>query len=358
MIFYAIMLVLFIYTSFKAISLIPDLGLWAIALTAVFFYLMIGWQFIYRKNPKIFHRPWFKTLAWTGSTLLGVWATFVMISLPIDLLYLLFGRWLPLGLQSMVFPLALLMSIAGFLKATLGPRVKRTKVPVNALNADLQGLRLLQISDLHVGPTIRKNFVKKVVEKVNREKPDFVFLTGDIADASFESIQADLAPLADLEARFGVFYVTGNHEYYWGAHALIAEFKKLGMTVLLNESRSVNVGSSKVFVSGISDPVSRDSDVARASAKMNKEDLRILLSHRPGVFQEASSKGYDLMLSGHTHAGQFFPFSLFIPFAHKYYNGLNTHENLKLYVNPGTGYWGPPNRFGVFSEISCLTLEA
>lgn len=358
MIFYGIVLLLFTYTSFKAMVLLPSMGNWSIALTLLLFFLMMGPIFISRKSSASFQATWFKMMSWSSSTLLGLWATFVMIALPVDLLYLLFGRWLAPQFQSLVFPLAVLMSIAGLLKATLGPRMKKTAVTVPGLHPELQGLGLLQISDLHVGPTIRKPFVRRVVRKVNAEKPDFVFLTGDIADASVESIRDDLSPLGELKARFGVFYVTGNHEFYWGASALIEEFKRLGITVLQDESRSVTIGKAKVFIAGISDPVGQSSDLKRASSRMDKEDVKILLSHRPGIYSEAARFGYDLILSGHTHAGQFFPFSLLIPFAHKYYNGLNTHEGLKLYVNPGTGYWGPPNRFGVFSEISHLTLRS
>jgi predicted MPP superfamily phosphohydrolase len=189
-----------------------------------------------------------------------------------------------------------------------------------------------------------------------------VLVTGDIADARASSIVEDLAPLAELKAKHGVFYVTGNHEYYWDADGLVKLATSLGLQALMNENRVVKVGDAKILVAGITDPMGfmaggrHRPDLARALTQAESTDFKILLSHRPDPFAEAEKSGVDLQFSGHTHGGQFFPFSLLIPLAHKHYRGLSRHGSLWIYVNPGTGYWGPPNRFGVPPEITLLSL--
>ncbi len=168
--------------------------------------------------------------------------------------------------------------------------------------------------------------------------------------------------LAKLTAPLGVYYVTGNHEYYWGAQRWIDRTKDFGFIPLVNENRLVDFHGGKVLVGGVTDTSgghfvpSHRSDPKRAALSAEKRDLSVLLAHRPESCFEAEAAGFDLQLSGHTHGGQFFPWSLLIPLFHRYHRGLNRHGRLWVYVNSGTGYWGPPHRFAVPAEITLITL--
>lgn len=374
---------LFLYTNSKISQLlhfVTSSGILSAALTAAVFVLMIAWQFVYRARPEVFDRRWYQLLAWVGSFTMGLWATFIIISIPLDL-----AEGLVAGIGQMshaavtdpgaaggvvngsirmaLLATAALISGLGFVSVLRGPQVKTVSVPIDQLPTPLENLRIAQISDLHVGPLIRSDYVDEVVRRTNALEPDLVFLTGDFGDGKAVSIAPDLRPLGNLRARYGVFYVTGNHEYYWGAAAIIQEIQRLGIEPLLNANRVLTIDGARILVAGVTDPTGESfiadhrTDLARALATAESCDLKILLSHRPGLCHEAEAQGVDLQFSGHTHAGQFFPFSLFIPLAHKYFRGLNRHGKLWLYVNVGTGYWGPPNRFAVGSEITLLTCH-
>lgn len=375
--FILVVALLFGYTAFKAIQLGPSRPALAIALAGAIFAVMLTGLFLPRGNPSLYGRPWFHVFSWIVSLTMALWATFVLVSIPADALQaFVLGAarfvgteldperrrfWLR-GLHVGVLALSGGMVGAGFVAALLGPVTRRLGVPIEKLPADLRGLKIAQISDLHVGPTIRRGYVEEVARRVNAEKPDMVVLTGDLADARADAIREPLAPLASIEAKHGKFYVTGNHEYYWDADGLVAAMRGLGFTPLLNENRVVDVGSAKVLVAGVTDPVGAQRgdhapDVARAARTDAKVDLKILLAHRPEAYVEAEPLGFDLEFAGHTHAGQFFPFSLLVGLVHRYRRGLHRHGRMWLHVNPGTGYWGPADRLGIRSEISVLTLD-
>jgi predicted MPP superfamily phosphohydrolase len=155
--------------------------------------------------------------------------------------------------------------------------------------------------------------------------------------------------------------VTGNHEYYWDAPGLVQKVRELGFTALINENRIVQVGSAKILIAGITDPMGQmlsghAPDINKATRSSESTEFKIFLSHRPDAYLQSEPRGFDLQFSGHTHSGQYFPFNLLIGFFHKYSRGLYRHGHLWVYVNPGTGYWGPANRFGVPAEITLLTL--
>jgi predicted MPP superfamily phosphohydrolase len=336
-----------------------------------FLVFLLSSQIVYRRQPWVFDMLWYKAFSWVGAVGIGLWGSFLMILLPVALINFLVG-FLPIGHEAEFLPRGLLLVIGwlsvafvalGFLETLRGPRVKTLLLPILGLPAGLDGFRVVQVSDLHIGPTLKRAFSEDVVRRVNELQPDLIVVTGDLADALPDSIAHDLAPLALLRAKYGVFYVTGNHEYYWDVAGLVAKAASLGMTPLLNENCVLRVGPSKLLVAGVTDPMGANfgpahvPDLAKALHSPDPVDFKILLAHRPGVYLEAETLGANLQFSGHTHAGQFFPFSLVIPFAHKYYRGLNRHGRSWVYVNPGTGYWGPPNRFGVPSEITFMTLK-
>ncbi len=371
--FLSVVSLLLIYTAYKALQIWPAQQLVAVLLTLPLFFLMLGGTFIYRSRPQVFETLWFQVLAWAGCLTMGVWGTFILLSLPFDLLRLLFG-WTSWAQRvsggipfSSPFALGLLilsgaMGGLGLLQVLWGPRVREVSIAIENLPASLRGLKIAQITDLHIGPTIRQAYAETIVSRVNATAPDLIFITGDIADAQAVSILHHMAPLGQLKAHLGVFYVTGNHEYYWGAETLIEKMKSFGIIPLLNENRVLQRGDAKLLVAGVTDPMGaqmiegHQPDLKKALRSEQETSLKILLAHRPDPYLEAEPLGFHLQFSGHTHAGQFFPFNLLIGLAHKYYRGLHRYGRLWLYVNPGTGYWGPANRFGVASEITLAQL--
>jgi len=255
-------------------------------------------------------------------------------------------------------------TVIGVGQAVAGPSVRMVTIPLKGLPPSFDGFKIAQISDLHVGPMIGRDYTQNVVSITNGLAPDLVALTGDFVDGSVEQLKDDVAPLADLKSVHGSYYITGNHEYYWGAAPWIAEFKRLGARVLSNDHVLIRRSDDRFILAGIPDlSTLRNSDIESASAEQALQGspdglVKILLAHQPNSYDMASKAGFDLQISGHTHAGQFFPFSPFIRFFQRYYQGLNRHENLWIYVNSGTGYWGPPLRTAVPSEITLITLRS
>jgi len=251
----------------------------------------------------------------------------------------------------------------GFRAATRSPGVVEVDIPIEGLPEELDGFRIAQVSDLHVGPTIGAEFARGVVQTVNGLAPDLIALTGDFVDGSVEHLSEGIAPLADLQAPDGVFFVTGNHEYYSGPVAWCRKMKELGMEVLLNSHQVIVRGTSKLLVAGVTDyragrmlPSHRsDPDAAMAGAP--ECDAKILLAHQPKSCTAAKPYAFDLQLSGHTHGGQIFPWNFMVWLTQPFTKGLYRFGSGWVYVNPGTGYWGPPMRVGVPSEVTLLTLR-
>lgn len=260
-------------------------------------------------------------------------------------------------------PLALLVTLVGFWNARRTASVKHVDVPLAGLPAALHGFTIVQISDIHVGPTIRGPYVQGIVESVNRLKPDLVAITGDLVDGPVHELGVHVAPLAGLVARHGSFFVTGNHEYYSGALPWIAELQRLGITVLHNEHVVIERETAKLVLGGVTDFSAghfhadhrSDAHAAIAGAPADA-GARVLLAHQPRSAQQAAQAGFDLQLSGHTHGGQFLPWNLFVPLQQPFTAGLHRLDGLWVYVSRGTGYWGPPKRFGAPSEITRVRL--
>jgi uncharacterized protein len=242
----------------------------------------------------------------------------------------------------------------------------RVDVPIADLPAALHGFTLAQISDVHVGPTIRQDYLQRIVTRVNALGADVVAITGDLVDGRVAELAPHVAPLAGLQSRHGTFFVTGNHEYYSGAHAWIIELRRLGLTVLLNEHVVLRHGvlAESLILAGVTDFSAGHFDTAHASdphaALLGSPAgaVRVLLAHQPRSAVAAAKAGFDLQLSGHTHGGQFWPWNLFVRFQQPFTAGLNRLEGLWVYTSRGTGYWGPPKRFGAASEITVLRLVA
>ncbi len=255
-----------------------------------------------------------------------------------------------------------LLGAAGVAQARAVPAIQRVAVPLANLPADLEGFRIAQITDLHLGPILGRAWLEAVVGASNELEPDLVAVTGDLADGYVPELRAVVAPLADLRARHGVFFVTGNHEYYWDAEAWVAEVRRLGLDVLMNEHRLLAIGGARLLVAGVTDHSARAilpahrSDPARALEGASEADVRLLLAHQPRSIFAARRLGFDLQLSGHTHGGQFFPWNLVIGFFQPLAAGLARFDRTWLHVSRGTGTWGPPLRTGVPAEISEIVL--
>jgi uncharacterized protein len=259
--------------------------------------------------------------------------------------------------------LALVATLLGFVNAQRTPRVRTVEIAFPALPAALDGFTIAQISDLHVGPTIRRRFVTRVVRAVNALSPDVVAITGDLVDGTVPELAGEVAPLAQLAGRAGTFFVSGNHEYYAGVHAWLAEVRRLGIHVLQNEHVVIEHRGAKLLLAGVPDFTAGHFERSHASDPQAAlrgapadAAVKVLLAHQPRSAPGAAAAGFDLQLSGHTHGGQFLPWNFFVRFQQPFTAGLHRVGRLLVYVSRGTGYWGPPKRFGAPSEITLLRL--
>jgi uncharacterized protein len=262
-----------------------------------------------------------------------------------------------------VVTLAALATGVGFLNARRRARIVRVEVPIADLPTALHGFSIAQVSDVHVGRTIKRNYVEAIVTAVNELQADLIAVTGDVVDGPVHELAAHTAPLAHLRARYGAFFVTGNHEYYSGEPAWRAEFERLGLRVLMNEHVVIEHRGERVIVAGVTDFSAHRFDAAQKSDPQaalagapTDAAARILLAHQPRSASAAARAGFDLQLSGHTHGGQFWPWMFFVRFQQPFTAGLHRLERLWVYISRGTGYWGPPKRFGAPSEITLLRL--
>jgi predicted MPP superfamily phosphohydrolase len=266
----------------------------------------------------------------------------------------------------------LALSITAFLggfalwKGLKSVPVKSLSVILNRLPSSLDGFRIVQITDIHIGPMINGNWLQRVVDKVNALKPDLIVITGDLVDGSVEELRNHVAPLASLRAKQGTFFITGNHEYYSGVDEWCDHITSLGIRVLRNERVSIPAGSEDASfdLAGVDDWASghfsgEGPDLSKALAGRNQDKLLILLAHQPAAINEAAQLGVDLQLSGHTHGGQIWPFTYLVYLQQPYLKGLYRHGDTatQIYVSPGTGFWGPPMRFGTSAEITHIMLR-
>ena len=211
------------------------------------------------------------------------------------------------------FILMVLIAAEGFVSAARPPALENVRVPIDDLPEALEGFRIAQISDTHLGPTLGKDFIADVVRRVNELEPDLIAFTGDLADGYVEHMRPVVEPLRDLRARHGAFFVTGNHEYYWRHREWTAQVRMLGIDVLTNEHRVVSVKGAKLAVGGVPDMREserfddRASDPEQAFIGAERVDVKLLLAHRPKSLYGAQRAGVHLQLCGHTPGGQIFP---------------------------------------------------
>jgi uncharacterized protein len=250
----------------------------------------------------------------------------------------------------------------GVYQARRRPGIAEITVTLPRLPEAFEGFRIVQITDIHAGLTVRRDWIETVARQVQDLKPDLIALTGDLADGSVKQLRNDVAPLGELVAPAGKFFVTGNHEYYSGVEQWVEEVDRMGYRVLLNAHQPVERNGSSIILAGVTDVsggnflASHASDPAKAIAGTPAGAVKILLAHQPRSLYRALPLGFDLQLSGHTHGGQFIPWNLLATIGQPYIAGLHKQQDTWIYVSRGTGYWGPPVRLAARSEITVVTL--
>ncbi|QET03889.1 metallophosphoesterase [Cupriavidus pauculus] len=358
--------------SYIGFRLVPDLpGPMAIKVAFAIFLAISALLVPAGMRARRYEPPWADRISWIGMLAMGLFSSLLVLTFLRDiflLVSLLAGWHTPALLEtSAVVPpvLALVVSAIGFFNARGVAKVVEVDVPVAGLPAALQGFTIAQISDIHVGPTIKGPYIDRIVDRVNGLDADAVAITGDLVDGSVRDLSRHTAPLGRLASRHGTFVVTGNHEYYAGAEAWIDELRRIGLRVLLNEHVVVERDGASLVLGGVTDftagqfiPSHRSDPVQALTGAPADAAVRVLLAHQPRSAPAAAAAGFDLQLSGHTHGGQFWPWNLFVPMQQPYVHGLRRHERMWIYVSRGTGYWGPPKRFGAPSEITRVRLVA
>ena len=249
---------------------------------------------------------------------------------------------------------ALAVVVYGIANVARGPIVKRTTIALPGLAASAAGYRIVQLTDVHIGPILGESFAKAVVAKVNALQPDLIVITGDLIDGRLDELRAHIEPLRQLHAKDGVYAVTGNHEYYWNPSAWLEHLRSLGLQILRNEHVTIR---DAFELAGVDDS-SAGEDVARAVDGRDPRLPVVLLAHHPRTVARAVPARVDLQLSGHTHGGQLLPLGWLSRLFEPHVAGLARFGATQLYVSEGTGFWGPPMRVGTSCEIAELTLVA
>ena len=366
-----------LFHAFIGWRLLPDLlpfGGLPVVLLAVGLALS-AWlmpQALFARSKK--HRAFADGLVWAGSIAMGFFSSLFVLTVLREVGLLAAGLFKYFNPSAIELPavqslsaaavplLAALLTLVGFFNARRRAVVRSVDVAIAGLPSGLHGFTIAQISDVHVGPTIRRRYVEGIVDTVNALGADMVAITGDLVDGSVAQLAPHTEPLSRLTARHGSYFVTGNHEYYSGVGGWVVELRRLGMRVLMNEHVVLEHGGESVVVAGVTDfsahhyHESHRSDPAAALAGAPPAGVRVLLAHQPRTAFVAEPAGFDLQLSGHTHGGQFWPWNFFVRMQQPFTAGLRRLGRLWVYTSRGTGYWGPPKRVGAPSEITHLRL--
>jgi predicted MPP superfamily phosphohydrolase len=373
--FLPLVLVSFLLHGYVGLRVAPSLpaGVWPTlfvgALVASALLMPLGFL-----SRRVRRQPLSDRLAWAGLLAMGLFSSLFVLTLIREVALLLAAglglvapNAVPPGLaqwSAVAVPIAgVLITFWGFVNARRTAAIVHIDVPIEGLPAGLHGFTIAQISDIHVGPTIKKLYLERIVQAVNGLNVDMVAVTGDLVDGSVRELRQHVAPLASLTSRHGTFFVTGNHEYYSGAAAWITELQRLGLRVLLNEHVVLQHAGAALVLAGVTDysagqfdPAQRSDPVAAIAGAPAAATTRVLLAHQPRSADAAERAGFGLQLSGHTHGGQFLPWNFLVRLQQPFTAGLHRLRGLWVYTSRGTGYWGPPKRFGAPSEITRLRL--
>jgi uncharacterized protein len=280
------------------------------------------------------------------------------------------GRRLLLARGAAIFAGLTATGVTGYgVRTALGPpRLDRVQIPLARLPRAMDGLRIATVSDIHIGPLTGPAHTARIVEMINSLDADLVAVVGDLVDGTVNELGGTAAPLADLRARYGSFFVTGNHEYYSGVEEWVDEVDRLGLQVLVNERREIVTPGGVLDLAGVNDPSGETMapgsgalagpDYDRALGDRDPDRPVVLLAHQPVQAQEAARYGVDLQLSGHTHGGQIVPFNLAVRLVQPVVSGLGSVDGTQVYVTNGAGFWGPPVRVGAPPQVSLVELRS
>lgn len=370
--------------DFGRFSLVKKIGVWMLVILMAWFPILPG---VLRRNGH--ETGWVDLLSWAGYTSMGfVTLLFVLVGLhDLGKLFLrLFALWKPAvnkkqaassagvrisrrrfikgSVSTGILAGSSVLTGCGFWQARQDPDIVSVDIPFKNLHKDLQGLTIAQVTDIHVGPTIKRAYVERVVALVKSLSADMIVLTGDLVDGSTQWLKDDVAPIGGLSAPFGTYFVTGNHEYYSNAPLWIERVRELGFTVLMNQHEMVRREAGRLLLAGVTDYSagrfyrSHASNPKMALDGAKDHHLKILLAHQPKSIFAAEKAGFDLQISGHTHGGQYFPGNILVSLNQPFVAGLHQYKTTRIYVSRGTGYWGPPMRLMAPSEISLITLTS
>ncbi|MDH5485233.1 MAG: metallophosphoesterase [Gammaproteobacteria bacterium] len=263
-----------------------------------------------------------------------------------------------------IFDVTMLIAALSYLLRGLSQGLKSPMVNPVSIKLDqfpIDRYSIVQLTDVHIGRTIRRDYIEGLVVQTNQLAPDLVVITGDLVDLPIEKIKQDLLPLAELDAP--CYFILGNHEYFHGPEAILDFLRLLGIRPLLNDCVTIDHAQGRFNLLGINDQVGARlgmlaADIPRAYARVDPALPTIVLAHQPKTILQLDNYPCDLMLSGHTHGGQIFPFGLLVMMDQPYLAGLYRHApDKQIFVSRGTGYWGPPIRLLSPSEISHIVLQ-
>jgi len=371
---YSFVLLFHAYIGWRLLADMP-FGMAGVALTTLGLMASAGLIPLALVARQVRRQPLSDRLAWAGLLAMGFFSSLFVFTFLRDVSLLIGsaidGIWLHgntlqqfRGISAAAVPLlAALSTFVGLLNARRLARVKSVDVPIADLPASLHGFTIVQITDIHIGPTIKRRHLDAIVDAVNDLDADMIAVTGDLVDGSVRHLSEHTQPMARLTARHGAYFVTGNHEYYSGAVGWIAELRRLGLRVLMNEHVVLQHDGADVVVAGVTDfsahhfdPAQRSDPAAAIAGAPPDAGVKLLLAHQPRSAFAAAPAGFDLQLSGHTHGGQFLPWNFFVRLQQPFTAGLHRLGTLWVYTSRGTGYWGPPKRLGAPSEITHLRL--
>jgi len=263
-------------------------------------------------------------------------------------------------LRAAALALALAAAAIGFISARLGPRTVRLEIPIANLPPEADGLTIAHLSDVHLGTILGPSFLDRLIERTDELEPDVVAITGDLVDGDAGVVEEMVPRMRTLTAPRGVFSVLGNHEYYAGRERSRALMRDAGFEVLDNEAHELVAG---LYLAGIPDARGSaqtgrpEADLPLTLSGVSDDDAVVLLQHAPENEEQAAAAGVDLMLNGHTHGGQLWPFHYLVRKAYPNYAGVYRVGAMTQIVSRGSGQWGPPMRFLAPSEIILITLR-